>query len=347
MENAIKERCNHEVFGYSIRPDSYYHSIINWVKKLHNWDIKKEWISFSPGVVPALNLLVLALTEKGDKIVLQTPVYHPFFYAINNNNRQLIENPLIFKKGRYCFDFDDLAIKLKDAKILLLSNPQNPGGSVWTRDELKKLGNLCIENNVIIVSDEIHSDLVFKPHKFVPMASISDAIANITITCIAPSKTFNMAALSTSSVIISNKELKEKYDKILDTIHVGLGNVFGTVASEAAYTHGYEWLQQLLVYLKENIDFAENYFKEKIPQIKMIRPEGTYLVWLDCRELNMSGNELNQFFIEKAKIGLNKGSMFGTNGEGFLRMNVACQKSILEKALQNIENAVKEKYNRN
>jgi len=193
----------------------------------------------------------------------------------------------------------------------------------------------------LIVSDEIHSDLVFKPHKFVPMASISDAIDNFTITCIAPSKTFNMAALSTSSVIISNKELKEKYDKILDTIHVGLGNVFGTVASEAAYTHGYEWLQQLLDYLVGNIDFAENYFKEKIPQIKMIRPEGTYLVWLDCRELNMSDEELNQFFTEKAKLGLNNGTIFGTGGEGFMRMNVACQKSVIEKALQNIEKALK------
>lgn len=338
--DAIKERCKHEVFGYSIRPDSYFTSIISWVKKLHDWDIKKEWISFSPGVVPALNLLVLALSEQNDKIVIQPPVYHPFHFAIKNNNRQQIENQLILKGDRFFIDFEDLERKLKGAKIFILSNPHNPCGLVWTKGELNKIGELCLKHNVLILSDEIHSDLVFKPHKFTPMASLSDEIADITITCIAPSKTFNMAALSTSSVIISNKDLKEKYDKILDTIHVGLGNVFGTVASEAAYTHGYDWLQQLLAYLEGNLDFAEEFFQINIPQIKMIRPEGTYLVWLDCRGLKMNQNELNTFFIDKARIGLNDGRIFGAGGEGFMRLNIACPRKILEKSLSQIKNAI-------
>jgi cystathionine beta-lyase len=337
---AIKERLNHEVFGYSFRPKSYYTSIVNWVKRRHNWEIKEDWISFSPGVVPALNMLVLALTEKDDKIVLQPPVYHPFFYAINNNNRQLVENPLVLKNGRYQIDFEDLEQKLRGAKMLLLSNPHNPAGSVWTKDELQKIGELCLKNKVLVLSDEIHSDLVFKPHQFVPMASITKEIADNTVSCIAPSKTFNMAALATSSVIISNKEVKEKYDQILETIHIGMGNVFGTVASEAAYTYGDEWLNQLMEYLSKNLDFLENYLAKNIPQIKMIRPEGTYLVWLDCSNLNLKGKELTKFMIEEAGLGFNDGRIFGAGGEGFIRMNVACPKQTLLNALNKLEQAV-------
>lgn len=232
---AIKDRANHEVFGYSFRPESYFLSIVNWLKRRHNWGISEDWISFSPGIVPAVNMAILAFTEPNDKIIIQPPVYFPFFSAIKNNNRTIIENPLKLKNGRYCFDLNDLAKKLADAKMLILSNPHNPGGSVWTKKELKRLGEMCLENNVLIMSDEIHADLVFKDFKFTPLASISKEIADSIVTFIAPSKTFNMAALSTSSVIASNKELKDKYDKVLDAIHVGLGNVFGTVASEAAY----------------------------------------------------------------------------------------------------------------
>ncbi|HAF30952.1 MAG TPA: cystathionine beta-lyase [Bacteroidales bacterium] len=338
--SAIKERLNHEVFGYSVRPKSYYTSIVNWVNRRHNWEINEDWISFSPGVVPALNMLVLALTEKDDKIVLQPPVYHPFFYAINNNNRQLVENPLVLKNGRYQIDFEDLEQKLRGAKMLLLSNPHNPVGSVWTKDELQKIGEMCLKNKTLVLSDEIHSDLVFKPHQFVPMGSITKEIADNTVSCIAPSKTFNMAALATSSVIISNKELKEKYDQILETIHIGMGNVFGTVASEAAYAHGDEWLNQLMEYLSKNLDFLENYLAKNIPQIKMIRPEGTYLVWLDCSNLNLKGKELTKFMIEEAGLGFNDGRIFGAGGEGFIRMNVACPKQTLLNALNKLEQAV-------
>ena len=343
---AIKERLNHEVFGYSIRTKSYYQSIIDWVKRRHNWEIKKEWISFSPGIVPAINMAVLAYTNPGDKIIIQPPVYHPFFYAIKNNDRELVENPLILRNSRYYVDFKDLEDKLKDAKMLILSNPHNPGGSVWTKDELKKLGELCVKNNVLVMSDEIHADLVYKNYSYTPLASISNEIANYTVTFIAPSKTFNMAALATSSVISSNIELKEKYDKVLDAIHIGMGNVFGTVASEAAYTHGDEWLDQLMEYLEKNLNLVEDYIKEKIPQIKMLRPEGTYLVWLDCSDLDLKGKDLKNFMIEDAGLGFNDGRMFGTGGEGFMRMNIACPKQIVLDALIRLEKAVNN-YNSN
>ncbi len=338
--NAIKKRANHEVFGYSIRPKSYFESIVNWVKRRHNWIINEEWISFSPGIVPAINMAVLAYTDPGDKIIVQPPVYFPFFSAIKNNDRELVENPLKLKNNRYHFDFDDLKDKLKDAKMLILSNPHNPGGSVWTKDELKKLGELCVEHNVLIMADEIHADLVYKEYSYTPVASISESIANYTVSFIAPSKTFNMAALATSSVICSNKELKEKYDKVLDTIHIGMGNVFGTVASEAAYNYGDEWLDQLMDYLAKNLDLAQDYFEEKIPQIKMMRPEGTYLVWLDCSGLDLKDKDLKDFMIEDAGLGFNDGRMFGTGGEGYMRMNIACPKQTLLDALIQLEHAV-------
>lgn len=339
------EKCTkNDIFGYFLITKSYYESIINWVKRHHQWSIKQDWISFSPGVVPSLSLSVLAFTKPGDKIIVQPPVYHPFFFVIKDNGRQVVENPLVLNNGRHTIDFNDLENKLKDVKILFLSNPQNPGGTVWRREELKQLGELCLKQNVLVVADEIHSDLVFKPNTFTPLASISDEIADNTITFMSSSKTFNMAGLSSSSVIISNKKLKEKFDEVMHTIHVGLGNMFGVAATEAAYTNGDEWLQQLLEYVSGNIDFVENYIKERIPKIRMIRPEGTYLIWLDCRQLNLKGDELNKFFIEKANIGMNDGRTFGTGGEGFMRLNVACQRKIIEKALRNIENAVIYKF---
>lgn len=338
--NAIKERLNHEVFGYSFRSKSYFESIINWLKRRHKWEVQSEWMSFGPGIVPAINMAVMAYTKPGDKIIVQTPVYFPFFSAIVNNDRVQIENPLQLKNDRYCIDFTDLEKKLKEAKMIILSNPHNPGGSVWTKDELKRLGDLCVKNNVIILSDEIHADLVFKDFKFTPLASISKEIADCTVTFIAPSKTFNLAALATSSLICSNNELKEKYDKVLDTIHIGMGNVFGAVASEAAYNFGDEWLDQLMEYLSGNLDYLNHYLKENIPQIKMIRPEGTYLVWLDCSELNMIDEELKNFIIQNAGLGLNAGTMFGTGGEGFMRINIACPKQTITDALTRLENAV-------
>ncbi len=337
--NAIKKRAEHEIFGYSFRSKLYFESIVNWVKRRHQWNINPDWISFSPGIVPAINMAVMAYTNPGDKIIVQTPVYFPFFSAIQNNNRIQIENPLKLVNRRYEIDFDDLEVKLKDAKLLILSNPHNPGGSVWKKDELRKLGEMCFMNNVLVLSDEIHSDLVLKDYKYIPLASVSEEIANNTITFIAPSKTFNMAGLATSSLIVSNKDLKEKYDKVLDTIHVGMGNVFGTVASEAAYAFGDQWLDELIEYLAKNIDYLENYLKKNIPEIKMIRPEGTYLVWLDCSKLELKGKDIKDFMVENVGVGMNDGRMFGTGGDGFMRLNIACPKAVLEKALIKLKTA--------
>ena len=337
---ALKKRLEHPILGYSYRPDSYYRSIINWVKRRHQWIIKKEWISFSPGIVPAINMAIMAYTEPGDKIIVQPPVYHPFFSAIKNNNRIQVDNPLKLQNGRYFIDFKDLKAKLKDAKMILLSNPHNPGGSVWTKEELQTLGELCVENDVLIMADEIHSDLVFNPAKYVPMASLSREITHQTVTFIAPSKTFNMAGLATSSVVISNNILKEKFDQILDTIHIGMGNIFGTVASEAAYTHGDEWLDELLEYLSQNMDYVVQFITEYLPEIKVIRPEGTYLMWLDCSGLKLKNKDLKDFMIQDAELGFNDGRMFGTRGEGFMRMNVACPKKTLEIALNKFKVAI-------
>ncbi|MFP4024233.1 MAG: MalY/PatB family protein [Thiohalospira sp.] len=338
--DALKKRLEHPILGYSYRPDSYFQSIIKWVKRRHQWDIEKDWISFSPGIVPAINMAIMAYTKPGDKIIVQPPVYHPFFSAIKNNNRIQIENPLVLKNGRYYFDFEDLKKKVKDAKMILLSNPHNPGGSVWAKEELQKLGEMCVKNNVLIMADEIHADLVFKPAKFVPMASVTPEIANQTTTFIAPSKTFNMAGLATSSVINSNPSLKEKYDQVLDAIHIGMGNIFGTVASEAAYNYGDQWLDELLVYLSQNMDFVEQYFSEHIPDIKVIRPEGTYLMWLDCSGLNLKNKDLKDFMINDAGLGFNDGRMFGTGGDGFMRMNVASPKQAIKIALNKLREAV-------
>lgn len=341
ITSAIKERLSHPILGYSFRPDSYYESIIRWFKKRHDWSISKDWIGFSPGIVPALNIIVRAFTRPGDKIVVQPPVYYPFFSAIKSNNRIQINNPLILQNGRLCIDFKHLrSIMDNSVKMLILCSPHNPGGSVWTKTELEKIAEICLKNHTLLVSDEIHCDLVYKPNKHIPVASLKEKFADNIITCVAPSKTFNIAGLSTSSVIISNESLRKIYNKGLDRLHIGMGNIFGAVASEAAYDHGDEWLDHLLKYLKGNIDMAVDFFNKRIPQIRVIQPEATYLIWLDCRKLGMSDKELQEFFIKDAGIGLSPGIQFGQGGEGFMRINVACPEKRMIKALNQLEKSI-------
>jgi len=341
ISQAIINRAGHGIFGYSIRSDSFYEAIINWMKIQHSWEIHKEWIVFSPGVVPALNFIVLALTQPGDKIIVQSPVYFPFFGAVKDHGRILMDNHLITENNRMLMDFADLEEKMKEgARMLILCSPQNPGGRVWTREELQRLGKLCLDYGVLILSDEIHSDLVFAPNVHTPMASISEQLLEITVTVNAPSKTFNTAGLSSSYLIVKNEELRKKINQVMDSLHITMGNIFGTIALEAAYNHGKPWLEELLVYLKGNLDFTSDYFEKHIPQIKMMMPEATYLVWLDCRGMGMSDDELKTFFIEKAGVGLNPGIQFGAPGSGFMRLNIACPKSILEKALNQIRQAL-------
>lgn len=339
--DAVKKRAAHEIYGYTVRPDGYFSSMINWIEKLHGWTIQKDWIVFSPGIVPAVNIAVMAYTQPGDKVIVQPPVYFPFFSAVRDNGRQLVYNQLILENGRYTMDFADLEKKIDNrTKMIIISNPHNPGGSAWTEEELTRLGEICVKNNILLISDDIHSDLVIPPFKHTIAARLSKAIADVTITMMAPSKTFNLAGMATSSVIISNPGLRNTFQVMLDRVHVGNGNLFGMVASEAAYTHGTEWLEQMLSYLKANLDYVESYIKNNIPGVKMIRPEATYMVWLDFRELGLSSEALKKLILEKAKLGLNDGPVFGPGGEGFQRMNVACPRSIVEEAMKRLDKAV-------
>lgn len=342
ISDAIKKRANHEIYGYSARPEGYFTSIINWLDKKHHWQIEKDWIIFSPGIVPAVNLAVLTFTQPGDEIIAQPPVYFPFFSAIKDHGRTLVYNQLKLENGRLSMDFDDLEKMISTkTKMIIISNPHNPGGSAWTKAELTRLAEICIPKNILILSDEIHSDLVFKPNHHTVTATLSQEIAEKTITMIAPSKTFNLAGLSTSSVIISNPELRKAFQRALEYLHIGLGNIFGAVASEAAYSHGVEWLEQMMDYVWGNVVFIDEYLKRNIPGIKIIIPEATYMVWLDFRNLNLKGKDLRDFVLKKAKLGLVDGSIFGPGGEGFQRMNIACPKSIIADAMHRLEHAVK------
>ena len=339
---AIKKATEHGIYGYTSRPLSYYQAIIDWMEKRYNWKIKKDWIAYSPGVVPALSLIIRAFCQPGDKVIIQPPVYYPFFRVIENNGCHILKNSLKIENGRYVMDFEDLERKIDDSrvKILIFCSPHNPVGRVWQKEELIRLGEICLKNDVIVISDEIHADILFKGYKHTPFASISYEFAQNSIICTSPSKTFNLAGLQTSTNIIPNKKYYKIYNNILNSLELSENNVFGMVALEAAYRDGEEWLEQLLSYLNENLEFLMKYFKERIPKIRVIKPEGTYLVWLDCRQLGFNTKALNDFMIKKAKVALDDGYWFGIEGEGFMRINIACPRSFLEEGIKRIENAV-------
>lgn len=337
---ALHNRVDHSIFGYAIRCEEYYKSIIAWLERHHQWSIQKDWILFSPGVVPAINLAVLQLTQPGDKIILQPPVYYPFFAAIKDHGRETLYNNLKEVNGRLTMDFEDFEEKAKQgAKMLILCNPHNPGGSVWKKDELKKLAEICLKYNIIIFSDEIHSDLVYKPNKHTPMASISPEVSDITITAISPGKTFNISGLSTASTIISNKDIRHKINSLAESLHIASGNIFGNRASVSAYTNGDEYVEALLAYLMENVQISIDFFKKHTPKIKAAVPESTFMLWLDCTELGLNDEALKDFFLNQAKVGLNPGVMFGHGGEGHMRMNIGCPKTTLMKGLELIKEA--------
>ena len=338
---AVKKRAEHPAYGYTLTPASYWESIIRWMKARHGWDVRREWLSKSPGVVPALNLCVQAFSRPGDKVVIQTPVYHPFFSAVENNGRRIIRNPLMVENGRYLMDTEDLEKRIDGrTRMLILCSPHNPVGRVWTKEEIERLGRICVRKDLMVVSDEIHGDLVFNGHKHVPAASVSPELAERTITCVAPSKTFNVAGLSTSVIIASNPKLLGLFDTQAEKAGLTFGNTFGIVALEAAYTQGAEWLDQLLPYLEANIDLATAFFETRVPKIRFLRPEGTYLALLDCRVLGMNQEALDNFFLRKAGVLFDEGTIFGEELRGFERMNLACPRSTLREALERIERAV-------
>jgi cysteine-S-conjugate beta-lyase len=341
ITSAMLDQLKHDIFGYSFRPPEYYSSIINWQKCRHNWNIEKEWIIYTPGIVPALNFCTLAFTQPGDKIIVQPPVYFPFFSAVETHGRNLVYNQLKEEDGKWVMDFESLVNSIDPkTRMMIISNPHNPVGRVWTKEELNILAGICLKNNILIISDEIHCDLILPGFRHTPVAALSPEISESTITCIAPSKTFNLAGLSTSSVIISNPSLRKSFNRIVESLHIGNGNIFGTAASVAAYTFGHKWLDALLDYIDHNVDFVEDYCMKMIPEIIPVQPEATYMIWLDCRKLGMNGKELQNFFVNKAEIGMNEGSTFGPGGDGFMRMNLGTTHQTVIKAMEQIEKAV-------
>lgn len=345
--DAVVKRVQHPVYGYGFAPESAYAAVISKVKRAYGWNIKREWIVFCDGVVSGVYSAVKSINAPGDSVIIQTPVYHPFKNAILENGCCVAENKLSFKDNRYSMDFEDLKSKFVDKgenphkvkpKSIILCSPHNPVGRVWTREELHELGNICIENNCTVISDEIHCDIVYKSNKHICFGSLSEVFENNSITFIAPSKTYNLAGLSQSVAIIPNKELRDNF--VHSRSGQNWGNIMGITALEAAYNFGDEYLEQLLDYLQSNIKFFCDYVKEKIPDINVIKPEGTYLLWVDMRKLGFNQKKLEKFIIENVKLGLNTGTMFGSGGEGFQRFNIACPRLYIEKALSRLEKNV-------
>ncbi|BDY12509.1 MalY/PatB family protein [Hydrogenimonas cancrithermarum] len=336
---ALQRRAGHPIYGYTVYPDRFFEAIVRWMRQRHGWKIQRETIIPIPGVVPALDFLVTALTEPDDAILIQPPVYHPFFRLAKNHGRRSLENRLRFENGRYEIDFDDFRKKAKEAKLFILCSPHNPVGRVWRHEELETMVHICLEEKCLIVSDEIHADIVYAGNRHIPTASLSPEVADITITLNAPSKTFNIAGLNTAYAIISNDSLRRRFETELRRYDLTMGNLFGVEALMAAYEGGETWLEALLAYLQGNIDFVTGFLAREMPAIRPISPEATYLMWLDCQALGMDDERLEKFFVEKAKLGLNTGLSFGSGGSGFMRLNIGCPRPILEEAMGRLKEA--------
>lgn len=340
VTNALKNRLDHGIYGYTYVPDHVSQAVQSWVNKRHNWEIHPSWLLYSPGVVPSIGIAIQALTAPGDKVMLQSPVYTPFFNMIEKNERIVVNSPLILKDNRYEIDFEDFEEKLKEGvKLFILCNPHNPSGRAWNATELTKMAELCIQYNCYILSDEIHSDLMYKPNKHVPIASLDEKFTDHVITCIAPSKTFNLAGLQASAVIIANKELRDLFQNIQNKLGFFSLNTFGIIGMEAAYTHGEVWLEELLMYLRENVEIATNFIEKELPTLSVMEPDGTYLLWLDCRKLGLSDEELKEQLIKKGKLALEPGPKYGPGGEGFVRMNIGCTRETLMDGLERLKKA--------
>lgn len=336
--DALLKRVEHGIFGYTSPLDDYYAALTWWQKSRHNWDIQKEWVTMMPGIVPAFNFFIRALTDEGDKVIIQEPVYPPFRSTIETNNRIVANNPLKLVDGKYVMDYDQLEQLAKDpqTKMLILCSPHNPMGIVWSSDELRKLGEICNANNVVVVADEIHNDLILPGNSHLTYALLGAEFANNSIICTAPSKTFNLAGLQISNIIIPNPIIKEKVDKELKKSSIMEPNTFGIVATTAAYSEeGANWLNQLLVYLESNAQFIHEFVNDRMPNVKYTKPQGTYLAWLDFNDTNI-GEELEDKLSKEARVFLNSGAMFGSGGKGYMRINFACPRSVLAEALERI-----------
>lgn len=341
---AIRKRVEHPILGYSYRDNTYNQSIVGWVERRSNWKIEVDWLDFSPGVVSGVVFGIRAFSQPDDVVVIQPPVYHPFARQTKLNDRKIKNNPLQWTPDGYKIDFEDLDRKLQGAKIFLMCNPHNPTGRVYTRSELLRIGELCIKHDVIILSDEIHSDIILDNNQHIHIASISKEIADRTVTFIAPSKTFNVAGLSTSVSIASNDALRRRLKYEYDKLHADQGNIFGAVALRAAYENGDEWVDQMRAYISKNADYVVEFLAQNMPCVKCHKPQGTYLMWLDFRAWEMEHEAIYNFLVQKAALGLNQGMMFGEEGFGFMRMNIASPLSVIKQAMDQLLAATKESF---
>lgn len=330
------------IFGYTDSKDAYFHALADWYQTYFGWKAEKSWLVKTPGVVFAIAMAIQALTKEGEGVMLQQPVYYPFRIAIEDNHRRLVNNELVLRDGRYEIDFEDFEEKIvqEKVKLFLLCSPHNPVGRVWTKEELQRIGDICLKHDVKIISDEIHSDFVYPGHQHHVLLTVDESFRDISIICTAPSKTFNLAGLQISNIFIPNPKIRKAFLRAMSAVGYSQVNMLGLHACQAAYEDGREWLEQLKVYLKDNLDFVRDYLEKNLPQIKLIEPEGTYLVWLDCRGLGLPEEELERLIVNGAKLWLDGGAIFGKAGEGFERINIACPRSILEEALERLKRAV-------
>lgn len=341
--DALQKRVAHGIFGYTRVPDAYYDAVTSWFSRRHGWDIDREWIIYTSGVVPAVSAVIKALTVPGDKVIVQTPVYNCFFSSIRNNGCEIVSNPLRRTADTYEMDFDALERCAADprAKVMLLCNPHNPAGRVWTPDELTRLGNICLRNGVTVVADEIHCELVYQVFKYTPFASLSDAFLHRSVTCVSPSKAFNIAGLQIANIVAFDNDLRSRIDKAININEVCDVNPFGVAATIAAYNEGEEWLNQLVDYLHGNYEAMAEFCRRELSEFPITRLEGTYLVWMDCSSLGMPSDALEHALLEDARLWLNAGTMYGAEGEGYMRWNIACPRSVMLDGLNRFLNFVR------
>ncbi|MDD6210204.1 MAG: pyridoxal phosphate-dependent aminotransferase [Bacteroidales bacterium] len=340
--HALQQRVEHGIFGYTRVPNAYYDAVTDWFERRHGWKIRKEWIIYTSGVVPAVSAVIKALTVPGDKVLVQTPVYNCFFSSIRNNGCEPVSNPLLYINGTYIVDYKDLERKAADpkVKVLLLCNPHNPVGRVWKREELEFIGKICIQNGVTVLSDEIHCELVYPGYVYMPFASLSEKFLRNSVTCLSPSKAFNIAGLQIANIVAADEEMYKRIDKAININEVCDVNPFGVIATIAAYNEGEDWLTQLLDYLQLNYQCMKDFCAEHLPDFPIAKLEGAYLVWMDCRVLNKPSEELEHLLAKKAKLWLNAGIMYGKEGEGFMRWNIACPRSLLLEGLKRFKNFI-------
>ena len=341
--DALQKRVAHGIFGYTRVPDAYYDVVTSWFSRRHGWDIDREWIIYTSGVVPAVSAVIKALTVPGDKVIVQTPVYNCFFSSKRNNGCEIVSNPLRRTADTYEMDFDNLERCAADprAKVMLLCNPHNPAGRVWTPDELTRLGNICLRNGVTVVADEIHCELVYQGFKYTPFASLSDAFLHRSVTCVSPSKAFNIAGLQIANIVAFDNDLRRRIDKAININEVCDVNPFGVAATIAAYNEGEEWLNQLVDYLHGNYEAMAEFCRRELPEFPIARLEGTYLVWMDCSSLGMPSDALEHALLDDARLWLNAGTMYGAEGEGYMRWNIACPRSVMLDGLNRFLNFVR------